>query len=295
MKANPWWVHPALLITGLLYGANYSVAKSVMPEPVSPFAFILVRVLFATAVFWLIHPLFTNERIESRKDFVRLVACGFFGAAINMLMFFQGLSMTSPVNGALIMTLTPVVVVTMSYFLLKERITRRKALGLAFGLCGAVFLVGLHEFSFSNSFLLGDLLVIGNAISYAIYLVLVKRLMARYHPLTVVKWTFLFGLIFVAPFSIHEAVAIPFGDLSGAQWLSIGYVLLGTTVIAYIANVSALKYVNSSVVGYYIFLQPLFATLIEVVSGRELPTIGKVISAALIFLGVYLVSVKRGN
>ncbi|WP_339784934.1 MAG: DMT family transporter [Imperialibacter sp.] len=295
MKANPWWVHPALLITGLLYGANYSVAKSVMPEPVSPFAFILVRVFVATVLFWLIQPLFTNEKIESRKDFIRLAVCGFFGAAINMLMFFKGLSMTSPVNGALIMTLTPVAVVTMSYFLLKERITTRKAIGLSFGLAGAVSLVGLHEFSFSNSFLLGDLLVIGNAVSYAIYLVLVKRLMAHYHPLTVVKWTFLFGLLFVTPFSIHEAVNIPFGDLSSAQWISIAYVLIGTTVIAYIANVSALKYVNSSVVGYYIFLQPLFATLIEVVSGRELPTVGKLISAALIFLGVYLVSVKRGN
>jgi len=295
MKASPWWVHPALLITGLLYGANYSIAKSVMPEPVSPFGFIFVRVLLACGLFWLIAFAFPADKIHSRSDYFRLMASAIFGAGTNMLLFFKGLSMTSPVNGSLIMTLTPVVVVTVSYLVLKERITRRKVIGLGLGFGGAVFLIGLHEFSFDNNSLLGDLMVIGNAVTYAIYLVLVKPLMAKYHPVTVAKWVFLFGLIFVTPFAINAAWNIPFATLSAGQWASVTYVILGTTVFAYLANISALKHVNSSVVGYYIFLQPLFAALIEIVSGRELPTVGKLISAALIFLGVYLVSVKRGN
>lgn len=292
MKARPWWVHPVLLTTGLVYGANYSIAKSVMPEPVSPFGFIFIRVLAAGLLFWLLGYLFVPEKIGSRRDFVKLMASGFFGAAINMLLFFQGLSMTSPVNGSLIMTLTPVVVVTVSYFVLKESITSRKVLGLAFGFGGAVFLIGLHEFSITNDSLLGDIMIIGNASTYAIYLVIVKPLLGRYHPVTVIKWVFLFGLIFIIPFSAHEAWATPFGTLSTGQWLSMAYVVLGTTVFAYIANAAALKYVNSSIVGYYIFLQPLFAALIEVLAGREVPTIGKVVSAFMIFLGVYLVSVK---
>ena len=294
MKANPWWVHPVLLTTGLIYGANYSIAKSLMPEPVSAFGFIFLRVLVAGLIFWLLSWAFVNESIESRRDFLKLMASAFFGAAVNMLLFFKGLSMTSPVNGSLIMTLTPVVVVTVSYFVLRERITSRKVLGLALGFGGAVFLIGLHEFSISNESLLGDLMMIGNASTYAVYLVLVKPLMARYHPITVMKWVFLFGLIFITPFSIGEAVSIPFATLNTSQWFSMAYVILGTTVFAYIANAAALKHINSSVVGYYIFLQPLFAALIEVVTGRELPTVGKLISATLIFLGVYLVSVRRG-
>ena len=294
MKANPWWVHPVLLTTGLIYGANYSIAKSLMPEPVSAFGFIFLRVLVAGLIFWLLSWAFVNESIESRRDFLKLMASAFFGAAVNMLLFFKGLSMTSPVNGSLIMTLTPVVVVTVSYFVLRERITSRKVLGLALGFGGAVFLIGLHEFSISNESLLGDLMIIGNASTYAVYLVLVKPLMARYHPITVMKWVFLFGLIFITPFSIGEAVSIPFATLNTSQWFSMAYVILGTTVFAYIANAAALKHINSSVVGYYIFLQPLFAALIEVVTGRELPTVGKLISAALIFMGVYLVSVRRG-
>lgn len=283
-----------LLTTGLIYGANYSIAKSLMPEPVSAFGFIFLRVLVAGLIFWLLSWAFVNESIESRRDFLKLMASAFFGAAVNMLLFFKGLSMTSPVNGSLIMTLTPVVVVTVSYFVLRERITSRKVLGLALGFGGAVFLIGLHEFSISNESLLGDLMIIGNASTYAVYLVLVKPLMARYHPITVMKWVFLFGLIFITPFSIGEAVSIPFATLNTSQWFSMAYVILGTTVFAYIANAAALKHINSSVVGYYIFLQPLFAALIEVVTGRELPTVGKLISATLIFLGVYLVSVRRG-
>ncbi len=294
MKSNPWWVHPALLMTGLIYGANYSIAKSVMPEPVSPFGFIFIRVLIACTFFWLISFAIAPERIKSRRDYFRLFGSAIFGAGINMLLFFKGLSMTSPVNGSLIMTLTPVVVVTVSYIVLKESITRRKILGLAFGFSGAVFLIGLHEFSLSNDSLLGDLMVIGNAATYGIYLVLVKPLMARYHPITVAKWVFLFGLFFITPFSISGAMHISFAELTNVQWASVTYVILGTTVFAYLANISALKHVNSSVVGYYIFLQPLFAALIEIATGRELPTIGKLVSAILIFLGVYLVSVKRG-
>lgn len=283
-----------MLTTGLIYGANYSIAKSLMPEPVSAFGFIFLRVLVAGFVFWLLSWVFVNESIESKRDFLKLMASAFFGAAVNMLLFFKGLSMTSPVNGSLIMTLTPVVVVTVSYFVLRERITSRKVLGLALGFGGAVFLIGLHEFSISNESLLGDLMIMGNASTYAVYLVLVKPLMARYHPITVMKWIFLFGLIFITPFSIGEAVNTPFATLNTSQWLSMAYVILGTTVFAYIANAAALKHINSSVVGYYIFLQPLFAALIEVVTGRELPTVGKLVSAALIFMGVYLVSVRRG-
>lgn len=293
MKNHPWWVHPILLITSLLYGSNYSIAKSVMPEPVSPFGFILIRVVVAGALFWFLHAVFVRESIQYKRDYLRIAVCGFFGAAVNMLLFFKGLSLTSPVNASLIMTLTPIVVVTASYFLLKERITQRKSLGLAFGFGGAVSLIGLHEFSLSNDFLVGDLMVMGNASTYAIYLVLVKPLMARYHPLTVIKWLFLFGGLMILPFTINQALSIPFSALGVWQWSSLAFVVFFTTVFAYLANVSALKYVNSSLVGYYIFLQPVFATFIEIVTGREIPTVGKLISAVLIFAGVYLVSVKK--
>lgn len=293
MKNHPWWVHPILLTTSLLYGSNYSIAKSVMPEPVSPFGFILIRVTVAGALFWLLHAIFIKESIQYKRDYLRIALCGFFGAAVNMLLFFKGLSLTSPVNASLIMTLTPVVVVTASYFLLKERITQRKALGLAFGFGGAVSLIGLHEFALTNDFLVGDLMVMGNASTYAIYLVLVKPLMARYHPLTVIKWLFLFGGVLILPFTFNQALSIPFSALDKLQWGSLAFVVLFTTVFAYLANVSALKYVNSSLVGYYIFLQPVFATFIEVVTGREIPTVGKLISALLIFAGVYLVSVRK--
>lgn len=293
MKANPWWVHPALLVTCIIYGANFSIAKSIMPEPIPPFGFIFIRVAVATTFFWLIHLLFVKEQIQVKREYFRLMVCGFFGAAINMLMFFKGLSLTSPVNASLIMTTTPVVVVVASYFILKERITWFKGIGLAMGFGGAVFLIGLHKFSWSNNYLLGDLMNMGNAITYAIFLVLVRPLMIKYHPITVIKWVFLFGFMFIIPFTVYEAAEISFSAFTAFQWGSLLYVVLGATVFAFLANVSALKYVSSSVVAYYTFMQPVVATVIELVAGRETPTIGKLFSALLIFGGVYLVSQRK--
>ena len=293
MKNYPWWVHPLLLTTALIYGGNYSIAKSVMPEPLPPFGFILLRIAGSGVLFWLMHLFFIKEAIQHKRDYARLALCALFGAAINMLLFFDGLSLTSPVNASLIMTTTPIVVVIAAYLLLKERITRRKSLGLALGFGGAVSLIGLHELSWSNSLLLGDLMIMGNAAAYAIYLVLVKPLMARYHAVTVNLWVFFFGGIFVLPFTFQQAAAIPFGTLTMLQWGSIAFVVLLTTFFAYLVNASVLKYASSSLVGYYTFLQPVFATLIEVLAGREVPTVGKLVSAFLIFAGVYLVSVRR--
>lgn len=293
MKNYPWWVHPLLLTTALIYGGNYSIAKSVMPEPLPPFGFILIRIVGSGVLFWLVHTLFIKEAIQHKRDYVRLALCALFGAAVNMLLFFDGLSLTSPVNASLIMTTTPIVVVIAAYFLLKERITQRKSFGLALGFGGAVSLIGLHELSWSNSLLYGDLMIMGNAASYAIYLVLVKPLMARYHPVTVNLWVFFFGGMLVLPFTLEDAASIPFSVLTVLQWGSITFVVVLTTFFAYLANASALKYVSSSLVGYYTFLQPVFATLIEVVAGREVPTLGKLISAFLIFAGVYLVSVRK--
>lgn len=289
---NKFRVHAALFTVALLYGANYTIAKYAMPEYVGAFGFIAIRVIVTTALFWLVHHFVSKERIKSKRDYLRLIVCGLFGVAINQLMFFKGLSLTTPINASIIMTINPVVVVVGAYLVGSERLTPQKIIGLLFGAIGAYLLITKDGADFSNQHFLGNLFVFINACSYATYLIAVKPLMNKYDSLTIIKWVFLFGGIIATPFGISELLLIKWASLPSIAWLSIVYVVIGTTFLAYLLNAWGLKFVNSSVVGIYIYLQPVLATTIAILLKSDTFEINYLIYALLIMFGVFLVSRK---
>ena len=140
--------------------------------------------------------------------------------------------------------------------------------------------------------LLGDLFIFINASSYGVYLVLVKSLMKKYNPMTVMRWVFTFGLIYVIPFGIGDVRQIEWSTFSTNIWLAVAYVLICVTIFAYLFNAIALKIVNPTIVGIYIYSQPLLATLIALFYAKDVLTIEKIGAGLLIFIGVYLVSSK---
>ncbi|MEQ9297378.1 MAG: DMT family transporter [Cyclobacteriaceae bacterium] len=286
---NPLWVHPVLLLVGLIYGGNYVIAKLATPAFIPPLAFIILRVFFASVIFAVIGLFGVKERIR-KSDIPRLLLCALFGASLNQILFFQGLSMTSAISSSVIMTANPVIVLVFSAILLRERITLIKTLGIAVGLAGALLLIARNGLDFSNSSFIGDLLVLMNATSYGIYLVLVKPLMYKYHPMIIMKWAFLLANIIVIPVGWNELSSIQWSTLPDVAWYSVLYVVLGTTVLAYILNALALKHVNPSLVGTYIYVQPVFATTISMIFLSESPTWSVFFATLLIFTGVYFVS-----
>ena len=283
--------HIALIIVNLIYALNYTIAKDVMPEYIQPSGFILLRVIGGSILFFVTYIFFINERVK-KKDFFRLMLCGLFGVAINQLFFFEGLNLTTPINAAIIMTISPVLVIITSAIIIKEKITVRKIIGIFLGLIGACILIlNSGDISFENDFFTGNILVLINATSYAIYLVLVKTLMKRYNPITVMFYVFIFGLIFVIPFGIDEIQKIDLTTFNEEIYLKIGFVVICTTFIAYMFNAFALKSLNPSVVSVYIYLQPLLASLIAIVLNSDSLNLVKILSAIFIFSAVFLVSI----
>lgn len=277
-------------MVGLIYGANYSIAKILMPDFIGPFGIIGIRVVIGAILFWVIAGIQGNEPIKYKRDYLYFAFLSIFGVALNQLMFFKGLSLTNPISASVIMTSSPIVVLIASYFILHERITARKIIGILLGATGAVMLIGTDGFSFNNDTFLGNFLILVNATSFSIYLVLVKPMMLRYKTLTVVKWIFLFGTIWVLPFSWGEFAAVNWSGFTQEAWLALTFVVIGTTFFAYLLNAWALNFVNPSLVGYYIYLQPVFSTVIAVVFWDDLLSFTQIANAALIFLGVFLVS-----
>ncbi len=283
--------HLALLAVALIYGGNYTIAKEVMSGGyLQPFAFIMLRVIAGLLLFSGFHRLFVRELVE-RKDLAYLALCGFFGIAANQMLFFAGLNLTRPINASLIMTTTPILVLVVSAIMLGERITGRKIAGISLGALGAGLLIAYGErFSFGGEQFWGDLMVFLNATAFGIYLVLVKRMMTRYQAITVVKWAFLFGSLFVLPFGMPQLLHTSWSTFTPAIILAVAYVLICTTFLAYLFNAFALSVVNASVVSIYIYLQPLFASLIALAFAKDELNAVKLIAGGMIFVGVYLVS-----
>lgn len=283
--------HLALMAVSLIYGANFSLAKQVMPLHILPNGFILLRVVFAVVLFWLTG-LMVKETI-ARKDMLRLAASGVFGVAVNQLLFFKGLNITSPINASLLMIVTPILVLAFAILGKQERMTWRKLVGILLGSAGASAIILFSDAATNKeASVLGDLFVFLNAASYGIYLVIVKPLMTKYHPITVIKWVFLFGLIPVVPFGYTELAAVQWENLDVQSWLIVGYVLLFTTYFAYGLNIYAMRSVEPSVVGYYIYVQPICATLIALAIGSDHLTWIKIVAGLVTFAGVYLATTK---
>jgi drug/metabolite transporter (DMT)-like permease len=273
--------HIAMFLVALIYAANFTIAKPVMAGNtpyVQPFGFIMIRVLVATSLFWLTHFFFVRERIDL-KDLWRFALCGAFGVAGNQLCFFYGLNLTTPINGALIMLTTPILVLLLSMLVFKEKLTGMKGGGIVLGLSGATLLILNNGAAIPDAPnpMLGNIFIGINAAFYAVYLVLVK-------------WVFLFGTIYVFPFGWNQLLAVDFQALPTYIIWSICFVVFFVTYLAYLLNGSALSVVKASVSSAYIYLQPLLASIIAVAAGKDKITFMMLLAGLLIFVGVFLVS-----
>lgn len=284
--------HIALLLAQLIYGANYSISKLAMPQYVQPFAFILLRVSGALGLFW-ITGLFIKEKME-KADFKKIFALSLFGVAINQMLFYKGLNMTTPINASIIMTSNPIVVLLLTAFILKEKISGNKIFGLILGITGALILMLVNKnFTFGSDTIVGDVLVFINSTSWAFYLILVKPMMKKYNSVTILKWIFLVGLFYVTPFSIHEFNQINWSTMPASIYWCIAFVVVATTYFAFLFNTYALKELSPSVASIYIYMQPFLASLIAIVIGQDSLDPVKVTSGMLIIAGVYLVSMRK--
>jgi drug/metabolite transporter (DMT)-like permease len=286
--------HLAVLGANLIFGVNFSVVKYITPALIKPFGLNVVRVVVTTALFWLMLMLEKPEKQIQRKDLPLFLLCGLTGVSINQLLFIKGLSMTFSTHGALLMLCTPIMITIAALFFLKERLTLGRLSGLLLGIGGATMLILSKEKNGSGSnVLLGDIFIIINAISYSFYFVLVKPLILKYSPLQVITWVFTMGAVFIIPVGWQECISAPWDTFTMIDFTAIAFVVLGATFLAYLFNIYGLHHLNASATGSYIYLQPIFATVVAMIFLHEPFSWIKALSAVMIFAGVFLVNLKR--
>lgn len=288
---NRVWALLAATLATCIYGINHTVSKTLMAEYVPPFAIIIIRVFGAAILFWLISIFTTNQKID-RKDIPRIVGSAIFGMSINMLLSFKGLSLSTPINSSVIVTVSPIIVFILSAFLIREKITWLKASGAIIGLFGALILILFgKQMSFNAADIpLGNTLIFINATSYGIYLIMVKPLTKKYSAITLMKYLFLTACIINLPICYSEFNTVAWQALPFDAIWRIVFVIIGTTFLTFLLNIYALKEISASTLGVFVYLQPVIAISYAIFIGADQLNTIKIMAAALVFLGVFMVS-----
>lgn len=284
--------HFALLAVQLFFGASAILGKLAL-QGFPPVAIVGFRVGGGAIAFYLLQRFRGNLRLENKKHYLYFAIFALFGIVLNQFLFFTGLSLTTATNTSLLAVLIPVFAIVVSAAVGNDILTWRKILGIFIAACGVVYLIDPMKASFSSATTQGDILIILNSLSYAIYLAIAKKLVSHYGALKSIAWLFIFGSFVNVPFGLYSLSSVDLGNVGSTAWLSLAAVIIFPTILAYYWNAWALARVEPSVVAVYVYLQPIIGTVLAItILGEEWKN-RLFLAMILIFVGVFLVTRKR--
>lgn len=287
--------HSAIFSANILFGLNTPISRSLMPEILSPYALTFFRIAGAAILFWSAS-LFIKKEYVPLKDVILLFFASIFALILNQLPYFVGLSMTSPIDASIVVTLLPIMTMLLAAIFIKEPITLKKAIGVLIGASGALLLVLSAEANAEGkSNFWGNMIVFSAVISFAVYLTLFKNLISRYSSITVMKWMFLFGTIVSYPFCHENIMITDFTLLSTQTYWLIGYVVVIATFLSYMLIPIGQNSLRPTTLSMYNYLQPIVASLAAVAIGIDSFGFKHALSGVLVFTGVYIVTQSKSR
>jgi drug/metabolite transporter (DMT)-like permease len=289
--------HLALVATNIFFAINFTAVKTLFNGGlIKPFGLNMLRVMVATALLWVLHFFATEKKKIDKKHYGRFLLCSTLGISLNQLLFIKGLSLTYSIHASLLILTTPILITFIAAWILKEKLTTFKIIGLLLGVSGAMVLILARDRTGNpEAVLKEDILILLNAISYTFYFVLVKPLLKEYNPVMVLRILFSIGLITLLPFCWGELVTIQWSAFSSKEYILVGFITVFGTFCAYLFNIYGIKVLGASTAGAYIYSQPLFAVIIAIGFLGETIALYKIIAAVLIFAGVYLANKKTSE
>ena len=289
-----------MFLANASWGLMSPIAKIVMAGgAVTSLVLTDMRIFGAMLLFWIISFFRKPERVAPR-DMVKLFGASLLAIVFNQGCFMFGVGMISPGDASIITTSMPLWAMILAAFFLKEPITGKKVMGIAFGAAGALLLIlgsnssvtGTHD---GNNYVWGDLLVLSAQLSYALYIVLFKNFVTKYSLITIMKWMFTYAFICILPFSYDDLLATNW-DLLGIREIgAIGFIVVCATFISYMLIVVGQKRLRPTVAGMYNYIQPLVACIVSVCLGMDSFNLIKGLAIILIFSGVYLVTASKSR
>jgi drug/metabolite transporter (DMT)-like permease len=294
MENSKIQAHGAILFANVIFGLGVPVTKLLLEDWVSPMTYMATRSLGAAIIFWLIACFMKPEKVE-RRDLMVIMLGGLMGFVVSQTLTAWSLDYTSPVYFSLIATLTPVAVMLMAALFIGERITGLKFLGVLLGIGGAILMVVMGQTSGSGSNdLLGIILAILSVLTWAIYMIITRKVAQKYTPVTQMKYVFLISAIVTVPIAWPELSAQPLYSAATFGWdgaLEMAFIVLMATVLGYFLIPFAMKSLSATTVSIYTNLQPMVASFVAIMIGQDRMTWDKPVAAILVLLSAYIVTV----
>ncbi|KAF0247454.1 MAG: permease DMT superfamily [bacterium] len=281
-------VYLALLSVQIFFGIHYFAAKEVLKEIPAPTWASLRVTLGAIVMLLLVLPRAKKNFPRSIKDFGLIFIYSVFGVAINQICFTEGLARTIPTHSAIINTVIPITTLLFAILFKKETFSLGKALSILVSLSGVLYLLGIDKFDLSSDYIFGDLLTLTNALSFSLFLVISKEIVMRYDPFVITAILLAFGSTIITGYGASSLLVFEPTKISGYVWAWGVFIVIFPTVLAYFFNYWALKRVESSLVAFFIYIQPPIAATLSIIFRGEQLTLRMIISAILIFIGSLL-------
>jgi drug/metabolite transporter (DMT)-like permease len=227
-------------------------------------------------------------RSYSLRDVGQLVVLGVFGVALNQFLFVLGLSRTSVAHASIFANTTPILILVMATLLGLERLTGSRLAGLTMALSGVVLLRLFDTSPHAEATFAGDFLTFCGAMAFSMFTVLGKTQTRRYGTITVNMVAYVGGALLILPVTIWQAAGFDFRGVTVSGWAAVLYMALVPSVICYLIYYYALARMEASRLAAYSYLQPVLAILFGILILHEHVTAVLLVSAAIIFGGVYL-------
>ncbi len=289
--------HLVVAIAYIFFGLNIPAVKSVIGEGgITGWSVTFYRMAGAAVLFW-IASLFAGREKVPLRDVGMIFVASLFCILINQTSFIVGLSLTSPIDAAVVTTLTPMLTMVLAAFFLREPVTWMKAGGVAVGASGALILIlgGGALAGRGGASVTGDLLCAASSLSFAIYLTAFKRLITTYSPVTLMRWMFLFSAMLAAPFCFRDVLAVDYGALGADTWATLAFIIFGGSFLTFLLVPIGQRFLRPTVLGMYNYLQPIMASLVAVAAGMDTFGPTKGLATLLVFLGVWIVTRSRSR
>ena len=289
--------HAAIIFANVIFGLGVPVTKYLLEDWVTPMTYMATRCIGAALIFWVIAAFLPKEKVE-RKDLCIILLGGLLGFVVSQTLTAWSLNYTSPVYYSLIATLTPIAVMLLAAPFLQERITPIKLLGVLLGIGGAALMVVLKWQSDAGSNdLLGIIYALLSLLTWAIYLIITRKVSEKYSAVTQMKWVFLISTVAVLPFAWKEfpQTALYGGGFGADIWTGIAgmaFIVIFATVLGYFLIPYAMKYLRATTVSVYTNLQPVVASLVAIAIGQDIFTWDKPVAALMVLLGAWLVTTE---
>lgn len=291
---KPISVHFWLACVTLIAGANYVFVKTIVPSVITPNAVVLIRIATAALVFYIAEKtLYPTANQPDRKDYIKLFFCAITGCVINQFFFYQGMKITTPINGSIMNLINPITIIIGSYFFLNDKMHKLSVFGFILAITGAVLLLDFTHFKVSDSTFWGDIFMMLNAISFGIYVVLVSTITQKYKAITIAKWMFIFAFIMFLPVGYSDLIATNFQVFTFKNWAALAYIVFLTTLFVYFMNNYLPSITSPYIIGIYTYLQPFVATVVALFLGADSLTFTKFGCGILIISGIYIAQLGR--